>query len=252
MASSFAFYAFVTIAAAGLVSVLRPVRMLRIRNRRVAAIVFLVGALGAWRRAARAGAGQLRRQPASKLDEFAPIYQFSETASIPVRASADRVYDAIFRVTAAEVPLYRTLAWIRRGGASGPESVLNPSEHEPLVRVATRTSFMTLAEVPGREFVMGAVVMAPEGARLAAGPTPESFKALTRPGFAKAVMNFSIEPQGPGLCLLQNGDTRARHRPGVARGVHALLDGHRAGQPAHPAHVAAGDQGAGRSRDSMS
>jgi hypothetical protein len=157
MASSIAFYAFVTMAAAGLLSTLRPIRMLRIRNRRVAAIVFLVGAIGAWRMLHAPVLADYITEPASKLDEFAPIYQFSETASIPVRASADRVYDALFRVTAAEVPLYRTLVWIRRGGASGPESVLNPSGDEPLVRVATRTSFLTLAEAPAREFVMGAV-----------------------------------------------------------------------------------------------
>jgi hypothetical protein len=123
-------------------------------------------------------------------------------------------------VTAAEVPLYRTLAWMRRGGAAGPESVLNPSDHEPLVRVATRTSFLTLAEVPGREFVMGAVVMAPAGVRLASGPTPESFKALTRPGFAKAVMSFTIEPQGPGLCLLRT-ETRVHATDPVSRDVFA-------------------------------
>jgi len=203
MASSFAFYAFVTMAAVGLLSILRPIRLLRIRNRRVAAVVFLAGAIGAWRVLHAPVLANYVTEPASKLDEFAPIYQFSETASIPVRATAERVYDAIFRVTAAEVPFYRTLAWVRRGGASGPESVLNPSDHESLVRVATRTSFLVLAEVPGREFVMGAVVVAPEGVRLASGPTPEMFKGLTRPGFAKASMNFTIVPQGPGLCILK-------------------------------------------------
>jgi hypothetical protein len=218
MASSFAFYAFVSVAAAGLLSVLRPVRMLRIRSRRVAAIVFLVGTLVAWRVLNAPVLADYVTAPASKLDEFSPIYQFSERASIPVRASADRVYEALLRVTAAEVPLYRTLAWIRRGGASGPESVLNPPDHEPLVRVATRTSFMTLAEVPGREYVMGAVVMAPEGVKLAAGPTPESFKALVRPGFAKAVMAFSIEPQGPGLCLLST-ETRVHAADPASRDV---------------------------------
>jgi len=220
MGSSFAFYAFVTIAAAGLVSVLRPIRTLRIRNRRFAVVVSLVGILGAWRVLHAPVLANYVSQPASKLDEFAPIYQFSETASIPVRAPAGRVYDAIFRVTAAEVPLYRELAWIRRGGTSGPESVLNPPGDEPLVRVATRTSFMALAEVPGREFVMGAVVMAPEGARLAAPPTPASFRALTGPGFAKAAMSFTIEPQGPGLSLLRT-DTRVYAMDPASRDVFA-------------------------------
>jgi hypothetical protein len=220
MTSSLAFYAFVTIAVLGALSILRPMRMLRIRTRRIAALVFLVGALGAWRVLHAPVLAEYVTEPSSKLDEFAPIYQFSETAAIPVRAPADRVYDALFRVTAAEVPLYRTLVWIRRGGASGPESVLNPPVNEPLVRVATRTSFMTLAELPGREFVMGAVVMAPDGVRLAAGPTPESFKALTGPGFAKAVMSFAIEPQGPGLCLLRT-ETRVHATDPASRDVFA-------------------------------
>jgi hypothetical protein len=218
MASSFAFYAFVTIAAAGLLSILRPIRTLRIRNRRIAAAVCLVGILGAWRVLHAPVLANYVSHPVSKLDEFAPIYQFSETASIPVRAPADRVYDAIFRVSAAEVPFYRGLAWVRRGGASGPETVLNPPDDEPLVRVATRTSFMTLAEVPGREFVMGAIVMAPEGVRLAAGPTPESFRNLTHPGFAKATMSFTIEPQGPGLCLLRT-ETRVHATDPASRDV---------------------------------
>jgi hypothetical protein len=218
MASSFAFYAFVAMAAVGLFSLLRPLRLLRIRNRRIAVIVVLVGSLGARHVLNTPVLADYVREPASKLDEFSPIYQFSERASIPVRASADRVYEALFRVTAAEVPFYRTLAWIRRGGASGPESVLNPSDHEPLVRVATRTSFITLAEVPGREYVMGTVVMAPEGVKLAAGPTPGSFRALTRPGFAKAAMGFTIEPQGPGLCLLRT-ETRVHATDPASRDV---------------------------------
>ena len=220
MASSFAFYACVTMALVGLLSVLRPVRALRIRNRWIAALVLLAGWWGASRALNATALADYVTRPASKLDEFAPIYQFSETASIPVRASADRVYDAIFGVTAAEVPGYRTLAWIRRGGTSGPESVLNPPDNESLVRVTTRTSFMALAGVSGREFVMGAVVIAPEGVKLAAGPTPESFKALARPGFAKAVMGFSIEPQGPGLCRLTT-ETRVHATDPVSRDVFA-------------------------------
>ena len=98
--------------------------------------------------------------------------------------------------------------------------MLNPPDGESLVRVATRTSFMTLAEVPGRELVLGAVVMAPEGVRLAAGPTPESFKALTRPGFAKAVMGFAIEARGPGLCQLRT-ETRVHATDPRSRDVFA-------------------------------
>jgi hypothetical protein len=220
MASSFAFYAFVTIAAVGLVSVLRPVKLLRIRSRKAAAIVFLAGAMLAWRALHAPVLASYVTAPASKLDEFAPIYQFSESVSIPVRATADRVYESLFLVTAAEVPLYRTFVWIRRGGKAGPLSVLNPPDNESLIRVAARTTFLTLADVPGREFVMGAVVMAPQGVRLAAAPTPASFRALTAPGFAKAVMSFTIEPQGPGLCLLKT-ETRVHATDASSRDTFA-------------------------------
>jgi hypothetical protein len=123
-------------------------------------------------------------------------------------------------VTAADVPMYRTLVWIRRGGGSGPESVLNPPDHEPLLRVAIRTSFLRLADEPGREFVMGAIVIAPEGVRLASASTPASFKALKQPGFAKAAMNFAIEPLSPGWSTLRT-ETRVYATDPVSRDVFA-------------------------------
>ena len=116
------------------------------------------------------------------------------------------------------VPLYRTLVWIRRGGGKGPESVLNPAADDPLVDVATRTSFLRLAADPGREFVMGAVVMAPPGVRLVGASTPAAFKALTRPGFAKASMSFLVVPQGPEWCLLKT-ETRVHATDPASRDV---------------------------------
>jgi hypothetical protein len=220
MGSSLAFYAFATISAVGALSILHPLRRLGIRSRWIALLVCVIGYWGATHVLQETALASYVAQPASKLDEFAPIYQFSERASIPVRAPASRIYDAIFQVTAAEVPLYRTLVWIRRGGSSGPESVLNPPDDEPLVRVATRTSFMSLAEVPGREFVMGAVVMAPPGVKLASGPTPASFKRLTEPGFARAVMNFAIEPRDAGYCVLTT-ETRVHATDPASRDVFA-------------------------------
>jgi hypothetical protein len=203
MAASIALYAFGMLALLGLVALVRPIRSLGIRNRWVALLVLAVGYGSASHLLHATALASYVTTPTTKLDEFAPIYQFSEAVSIPVRAPADRVYRAIFEVTAAEVPFYRTLVWLRRGGAGGPESVLNPPAHEPLVAVATRTSFLRLAEDPGREFVMGTVVMAPPGVRLASGSNPASFRSLNQEGFAKATMNFVVEPQGPEWSLLR-------------------------------------------------
>jgi hypothetical protein len=203
MASSFALYAFGMLALLGLVALVRPIRWLGIRNRWVALLVLVVGYGGASHLLHATALASYVTTPTTKLDEFAPIYQFSEAVSIPVRAPADRVYRAVFEVTADEVPFYRTLVWLRRGGARGPDSVLNPPAGEPLISVATRTSFLRLAEVPGCEFVMGTVVKAPPGVPFAAGSTPASYKALNQEGFAKATMNFVVEAQSPGWSLLR-------------------------------------------------
>ncbi len=203
MASSFALYAFALAALTGLVALVRPIRWLGIRNRWAALLLLVVGYGGVSHFLQAPALATYVTTAVTKLDEFAPVYQFSEAVSIPVRAPADRVYRAIFEVTAAEVPFYRTLVWLRRGGASGPESVLNPPAGEPLIAVATRTSFLKLAEDPGREFVMGTVVMAPAGVRLASGSNPASFRSLNQEGFAKATMNFVVEPQGPEWSLLR-------------------------------------------------
>ncbi|MEW5981738.1 MAG: hypothetical protein AB1806_05135 [Acidobacteriota bacterium] len=200
---SLAFYAGALLVVAGLVSIVRPVRMLGIRNRGLAVLV-LVAAVGlvAWS-LTRPALAYYVTEPDERIDTFAPVYQFKESYSIPVHARARKVLDAVSRVTADEIPLYRTLVWLRRGGVKGPESILNPPDGVPLVTVATRTTFIKLAEVPGRELVLGAVVLAPPGVRLAVASTPESFQALSLPGFAKAVINFSVHPLGDHWTLVR-------------------------------------------------
>ena len=202
----------------GGVSLLRPLRFLRIRSRRQAAIFLALGLT-----VAAAGFAFPARETRiagahTELDEFAPVYQFHEVHSIRVNAPRERVYGAIKQVTADEIRFFRTLVWVRRLGRPGPESILNPPEDAPLLEVATRTSFLLLAEEPGREIVMGTVVAAPPGFLPRSNPTGEDFKALRAPGFAVAAMNFLVEEDGPGACLVTTetriyaADTPARRR----------------------------------------
>ena len=140
------------------------------------------------------------------LDQFAPTYQFREFHSIKIAAPKEQVYRALNSVTADEIAFFRTLTWLRRFGRPGPESILNPPPHVPLLEVATKTSFLLLAEDPDREIVLGTLAAAPPGWRLSGMPTPEAFKSrfvtANTPGFASATINFRIEDSGPAACLL--------------------------------------------------
>ena len=205
-------------ALLGSASLVKPLSFLGIRSRLQATCVLGIGLLivgiGWAFPANEVRAAVVRTQ----LDLYAPVYQFNEFHSVRVMAPRDRVYRAIKDVTPAEIRLFRTLTWLRRFGRPGPESILDAPEHLPILEVATRTSFLLLAEEPDREIVVGTLVMAPRGWRPKRRPTPEDFQALREPGFAIAAMNFLVEDAGSGACIvttetrIYSTDASARRR----------------------------------------
>jgi hypothetical protein len=220
VAASLLLYAACLVCAAGTVSLAAPLRVAGIRSRRAGLALAAAGLAVASFTLSWPASETVVPARLTALDEFAPAYQFSDRQAIPVRATSMQVYDAIMTVSADEIPGFRLLAWMRRGGATGPESILNPPDGVPLLRVATRTSFVTLADRPGREFAMGTVVIAPLGVRLAIDSSPESFKTLTQPGFAKATMGFRIAPGRDGWCVLRT-ETRITATDYVSRATFA-------------------------------
>jgi hypothetical protein len=130
----------------------------------------------------------------TRLDEFIPVWQFSERHTIEIDAPPSLVFEAIKRVRADEVFLFRTLTWIRRGGRRLPQSILNPGAREPLIGVALKSGFVKLAEEPDREVVIGMAVIAPPGAHRQI--TSGAFKTALAPGYALAAMNFVVLPVG--------------------------------------------------------
>ena len=156
--------------------------------------------------------------PRTALDRFAPRYQFGEYHAIRVQAPPAVAYQAIQAVTADEIRFFHALTWIRRLGRPGPENILNAPGQRPLLEVATRTSFLPLAEEPGREAVIGTVVVAPKRRRGSWPRTPAEFTAFAGPGTAVAAMNFRVEPDGRGGSLVTTEtrvfatDARTRRR----------------------------------------
>ena len=195
------YVAFVTVFLGG-VSVIRPLRFLGIASRPYGIFVVLCGIVVFLIGASLPAREETIATQTTRLDDFMPAYQFSEFHSLRVKASPERVYRALKEVRADEIFLFRTLVWIRRFGQTGPESILNPGHDLPLLDVATRTSFLLLAEEPNHEIVLGTLVAAPRGVRLKKDPTPEDFKALHAPGFALAATNFRIEAAPNGETLI--------------------------------------------------
>ncbi len=203
-------------ALVAVVLLLRPLGFPAIGTRPRAAFLFAFGlGISALALVLPATASRMET-PSTRLDEFSPAFEFSERHAVLIRAPRRRVWEAVKAVTADEIILFRALTWVRRLGRPGPESILNAPGRLPLLDVATRTSFLLLAEEPGREVVVGTLALVPRGTRLGGTPTPERFRALDAPGFAKAAMNFHLEDAPDQSCLLTT-ETRVHATNASAR-----------------------------------
>jgi hypothetical protein len=200
MRGSAVVYAGLVAAAIGLALLVRPSHRLGVPTRARAAAVAAAGLLVAVIGAALPALDEQIGRPESRLDEFVPVWQFRERHAIRIAAAPDRVFDAIRRVRADEIFLFRTLTWIRRGGRPQSPNILNAAGRDSLIDVAIRTTFVLLADEPPRELVVGTIIAAPGGTREKA--TAGIFRAPRPPGFTLAAMNFRVEPDGVRGCLL--------------------------------------------------
>lgn len=193
-------YAGLAASGLGLLAFVRPLPALRLRTRRAGLKVVLAGVALAGLGFALPAPERRVATPRTRLDEIVPLYQFSEFHERVVAAPAARVFQAVRAVTASEIRLFRTLTWIRspRLRGAGGESILNPAAGDPILEVALRSGFVLLHEDPPREIVVGTLVCC----RPAPVGDAASFIALEGPGYAKALMNFRLEPSGAGRTRL--------------------------------------------------
>lgn len=194
MVASALVYSALVVAFAGAVAVIRPVpRVLlttRLRGLAVAGAGLCVAVGGLCLPAFEARTAEA----STRLDEFAPTWQFHEVHTLRIAATPVRVFDAIKGLRADEIFLFHTLTWIRRGGRPLPASILNAGSSEPLLDIATRSGFIWLADDRPREIVVGTVVGAPPGYRR--GRLTPAFFTAPPPGFVVASMNFVVTPDG--------------------------------------------------------
>jgi hypothetical protein len=193
----------VIFALVGAFGVIHPLRRVHRGKRRHAAVMFLLGAAAAY-----AISLSLPRAQSSGaqygIDDFMASFHFRERHATTIAAPPERVFSAVHAVSADEIALFQAFTWIRRFGRPGPESIMNAPERQPILDVATRTTFLVLHDRPPHEIVVGTLVVAPPGTRRPERDRfgAEDFKQLTLPGFAKATMNFRVEDAGAGTTRL--------------------------------------------------
>lgn len=183
------------LAAAGLVSLLLPLRFLLIANRRQAAGILFIG-LGLALACLNWPSSPMRsRLPRQRIDDFMPVYSFVEHHSTLVHADPDQVMRAVRQTNIADIPAVRFLMRIRRavGGAQAEESALNQPP---------TSFFLTLVGDDPREYV-GALAGQPWGAAVMQKLVgPDDFMAFHTPGHIKVVFHFLVQEQGRGVTLL--------------------------------------------------
>jgi hypothetical protein len=183
----------------GLVSVVRPLRFLRIRTRRTAAVLATAGLVLLVVGLVLPVSPPHLGGPRMALDDVLPDYQFGETHEIRIHASPERVLTAVKAVTAREIRFFRLLTWLRAPHfGEAPQSILNPAADRPILDVALQSGFVLLHEEAGREIVVGAVVCC--GLRHTVRDAFE-FRAL-QGSLARAAMNFHVTDEGGGVSRL--------------------------------------------------
>ena len=215
MIGSLVVYPGFLLAAVGVVLTVRPIRRLGVTTRWGGLVVAGAGVLVAGVGLILPASESRVTRVETRLDEFAPVWQFREFHTIRVAAPPARVFEAIKRVRADEISLFRTLTWIRRGGRPLPQSILNAGDRESLIDVATRSGFVWLADDVPRELVIGAVIRAPPGTH--GTVTPQIWQEDLAPGFTLATMSFVVTADGPGRSLVSTETRVFANSPSARR-----------------------------------
>lgn len=147
-----------------------------------------------------------RRQPDGSpgiaprlIDRFLPEYQFVERHSLMVRASGETTYRALRAADFGRSWIIRLLFRLRGLGAlfksKGPRMRIRLDDF-------IGAGFLLLDERFGDEIVVGLVGRLDPLFRGVGDIDTQRFASFNEPGYAKAALNFKIDPIGPASTLL--------------------------------------------------
>jgi hypothetical protein len=188
---------------------------------RVAAGVVGLGAVGyvtyaavTWLRYGHVIAGIAGGSPDPLLDTFMPGYEIVERHQIPVDASADITLAAAREQELLQLPVVRSLFKARELvlGSTPSQRPVPPG----LLAQVLALGWVVLAEVPGREVVVGAVTRPWEANVVFRGLPPQEFAAFDEPAYIKIIWSLRADPVDANHSIFRT-ETRAVATDAVAR-----------------------------------
>jgi hypothetical protein len=152
------------------------------------------------------------------LDEFMPRYEVVERHHIEIAAPADLVMAAAREMDVAQSRISRAIFKARQlamGAAPEPDRTTRGIIDETMA-----LGWGVLADVPGREIVMGAVTKPWEGDVKFVAVPPDQFASFAEPGFVKIVWTLRADSRGPSTSIFRtetrvlatDDDARSRFR----------------------------------------
>jgi hypothetical protein len=131
----------------------------------------------------------------SLIDRFMPTYEVAERHEIDVSAPAGLTMAAARELDLYRSPLVHAIFAVRTlpsrlRGAS-------PRQPAPLLAETLALGWRTLAEMPDREIVVGAVTQPWRAEVTFRGVEPDLFAGFAEPGYAKIVWTLEVAPLGP-------------------------------------------------------
>ncbi len=126
------------------------------------------------------------------LDRFMPAYEVVERHSVRVAAPAETTFAAACETNLLSSPISRAIFRAREVIlGSTPDAEERPSG---VLALTKSIGWGVLAEVPGREIVMGAVTQPWEANVTFRALPPDDFASFKEPGFVKIVWTLRADP----------------------------------------------------------
>jgi len=212
-ATSVAVYAGLTIALAGLASVVKPLRFFAIRSRRTGLLVLVAGMAVTFAGLFWPAHSVRIAARHNHLDEVLPEYQFVERHEVRIHATPERVAAAMEETTFDDIRVFVALMQVRAMAYGRFRRMPSPGRRKILATFANpRSGFVPLYQ-DSREVVMGMAGRPWANAPALGLDGAAGFAAYDAPDAMKTAFNLLVEDEGGGWSRVVT-ETRARGTDG--------------------------------------